>query len=286
MLDNYFVFSTDTLKNKFFINDTQIKVKQIIHAEHRTNPQTILDHVMSLLDLSGSEYVLDLGCGNGFFLREVAKRLTLGGQAVGLDLAPGVLEAARTALLAERLEATLVEGSADDLNAFKDSSFDRVMANYMMHYVPDIPKALQEICRVLRPNGLFVLSTDSSETMPEMYNLHHALIRKLGFPERLYKRSPKGRFCIENGFAPLQTTFKHVSFVPYEDRLLFETHDPFMRFYVLGHSFCGASAVPAIDLTPEMFDRLYAETLHAVQDEIARSGAFVVTKRSGCFVCY
>jgi SAM-dependent methyltransferase len=94
--------------------------------------------------------VLDVGCGQGIDLYRYARH---GARVTGIDLTPRHVELARSHLAAVELPATVVEGDAERL-PFADASFDRVSSNGVLHHTPDLPAALREIRRVLRPRGL------------------------------------------------------------------------------------------------------------------------------------
>lgn len=93
--------------------------------------------------LSADRDVLELGCGTGLILKEIAP---IARRAVGIDISPGMLEKAR----GRGLE--VVEGSATDL-PFEDGSFDTVYSFKVLAHVEDIQKAMREVARVLRPGG-------------------------------------------------------------------------------------------------------------------------------------
>lgn len=282
---DYFRFGIDAIRHDFFDDETMLEVKQRIHRDHRTNPETIVDHLLQCLDLRGRESILDLGCGNGFLLAEVAKHLVDGARVVGLDIAPGILRHARRRFDCLELDAVWVEGSADDLSTFEDDGFDRVMANYMVHYVPDLEAAFAEVRRVLRIDGRFVATTDSVEGMGEMYQVHFDAVTRLGWPEHVMRGSPKHRFSLENGAALLGKHFPRVEVRIYTDQLRFETPEPFMEFYAIGHRYCSARAVPDPTLTDSMFSKLHQTVEETVRKQIEANGAFVVSKRTGSFVC-
>jgi SAM-dependent methyltransferase len=119
------------------------------------------------LSLTGTEQVLDLGCGRGAVLLTVARRLTTG-TAIGLDLwqtkdQSGNSETAtrRNAIaegLADRID--LVTGDMRSL-PFDDASFDLVVSSLALHNVPnsdDRATAVSEALRVLRPGGRLLLA--------------------------------------------------------------------------------------------------------------------------------
>ncbi len=93
--------------------------------------------------------VLDVGCGQGIDLVEYA---SAGARVTGIDLTPRHVELARSHVEALGLTAAVVNGDAEQL-PFADASFDRVSSNGVLHHTPDMPAALHEIRRVLRPGG-------------------------------------------------------------------------------------------------------------------------------------
>jgi SAM-dependent methyltransferase len=89
--------------------------------------------------------VLEVGCGEGRVLRDLKER---GYDLTGLDASPSLLEAARGA----DPDGRYVLGRAEDL-PFEDDSFDLVVAYNVLMDVEDMPQAVAEIARVLRPGG-------------------------------------------------------------------------------------------------------------------------------------
>jgi ubiquinone/menaquinone biosynthesis methyltransferase len=99
--------------------------------------------------------VLDLACGTGDIAFLLAAR---GARVVALDITPRMLDLARRRPEAARSDVAFVAGDMADL-PFPDTSFDLVTTGYGLRNVPDLPKALAEIRRVLAPGGL-LLSLD------------------------------------------------------------------------------------------------------------------------------
>jgi SAM-dependent methyltransferase len=91
--------------------------------------------------------VLEVGCGTGLILGRLAHSAA---EAIGLDVSPGMLGAARARGL------SVVLGSATSL-PFSSASFDLVCSFKVLAHVPDIQQALREVARVTRPGGRMVL---------------------------------------------------------------------------------------------------------------------------------
>jgi ubiquinone/menaquinone biosynthesis C-methylase UbiE len=107
---------------------------------------------IELLDVPPGE-LLDVGMGTGRLCAELDRA---GWRVSGVDLSPAMVAAARRRLphLAERL----VEGPIERL-PFDDASFDAVTATGVLEYATeDLPGAAKELARVLRPDGVVVVS--------------------------------------------------------------------------------------------------------------------------------
>jgi ubiquinone/menaquinone biosynthesis C-methylase UbiE len=103
--------------------------------------------------------ILDVGCGTGEFTSRVA-RLFPHASAIGVDLIETSLELARErcADLGERV--TFQRGDAYEL-PFGDGAFDLVACRHVLQAIPDAPRVLAELVRVLAPGGrLHVIAED------------------------------------------------------------------------------------------------------------------------------
>ena len=128
------------------------------------------------LDYEGSAGldVLDVGCGQG---TDLVAYLRAGARATGVDLTPRHVEIARRHVAACGLEAEVGIGDAEAL-PFEEGSFDRVSSNGVLHHTPDLPAALAEIRRVLRPGGearLIVYNRDSLHYWLQLVLAHGVL---------------------------------------------------------------------------------------------------------------
>jgi ubiquinone/menaquinone biosynthesis C-methylase UbiE len=110
-------------------------------------------------DLAAGDSVLDLGCGRGAALFAAAESVGPSGHALGIDLAPGMVE--RTALDAERhgLSQVRVEHGDADHPPVRDTGWDAAVAAFVLFFLPDPVATATRVREVLRPGGRFVLST-------------------------------------------------------------------------------------------------------------------------------
>jgi arsenite methyltransferase len=107
--------------------------------------------VHEALGAAPGERVLDAGCGPGFYVAETLERVGAQGSVVGVDASGPML-----ALAAKRCEGQdnvrFHEGVVTALPV-ADADFDRALSVQVLEYVADIPAALAELHRVLRPGG-------------------------------------------------------------------------------------------------------------------------------------
>ncbi len=103
------------------------------------------------------EDVLEIGCGTGFFIVNLWQA-GLVERAYATDISPGMVEACRRN--AERVGLTDLIGKAADAEGlpFPDESFDLVVGHAVLHHLPDVPGALRECFRVLKPGGRLVIA--------------------------------------------------------------------------------------------------------------------------------
>jgi arsenite methyltransferase len=114
--------------------------------------------VIERLNLQPGERVLDLGCGSGLESMQAACMVGDEGQVVGLDITADMVEAAiRNAEERQLNNVGFIHGDISCLE-FDGDSFDAVQSNCVINHAPDKGRVFQEIYRVLRPGGRFVIS--------------------------------------------------------------------------------------------------------------------------------
>jgi ubiquinone/menaquinone biosynthesis C-methylase UbiE len=103
--------------------------------------------------------VLDAGCGTGEITARLSARFP-GASFVGIDLEEPHLERARQRCTAFGSRVRFGRGDVLKLE-FRDSSFDLVVSRHVLQSLPDAPRALGEMFRVLRPGGrMHLISED------------------------------------------------------------------------------------------------------------------------------
>lgn len=110
---------------------------------------------LALSRVPAPERVLDVGCGTGYVLRQLAGRLPDTTAFLGVDAAPKMIEVARNNTADERVR--YAHGTAENLPA-ADAAFDLVLTTTSFDHWEDQAKGVAECARVLRPGGTLVLT--------------------------------------------------------------------------------------------------------------------------------
>lgn len=159
-----------------------------------------LDRIGTLIRALPAPRTLDLGCGGG----HVAFAAAAAGAAVtAYDLSAEMLaavtaEAAQRGL--DRIETR--QGAAESL-PFADASFDAVLTRFSAHHWRDVPVALAEARRVLKPDGLLV-ACDAVAPEDPLLDTHLQAIELLRDPSHVrdYRLSEWRAMLEAAGFAP------------------------------------------------------------------------------------
>lgn len=150
---------------------------------------------------------------------------------------------------------------------FPDNCYDVVIANHMLYHVPDLPKAISEVHRVLRSDGKFYTATNGNGGMRTY--LHN--VRKFIDPNTP-SLSDGYSFSLQNGTEILSKYFFDVQSYHYEDSLhITETQDliEWMR-----------STVAISNYSDSDLDKLY----DYFENIRIKHGAIDIPKESGLFV--
>lgn len=135
----------------------------------------LVPHLVAAVGARPGIAALDLCCGHGNVAAGLCKA---GARVTGLDFSPAMLEIARASVS----EARFLEGDAMSLD-FEDSSFDVVTIGFGIPHVPDPPRVLEEVRRVLRPGGRLAFSVWCGPEVDTALGYVFAAIGQHGSPD-------------------------------------------------------------------------------------------------------
>ena len=113
-----------------------------------------IDETLKRVDTAGSKTILDIGCGTGILLDEVQQREN-GIQTFGCDLSFEMLRQTT-----QKENGNLLHISVADATAlpYPSDRFDTIFSTSVFHFIRNPNAALNEMYRVLKPNGRLILT--------------------------------------------------------------------------------------------------------------------------------
>ena len=169
---------------------------------------------------------MDIGCGVGVPLLPVGPTVLERPGVIAGDLSLRQLRSIRRTA-PEQPPRNLVQFDATRL-PFRSASFGATMARHMLYHVPDPRQAAAEAARVIRDDGLFVATTNSSSSRPELQSAHTSAVADLG--GRLVDRMSTN-FDAESGGEKLAGSFRRVDAEPWSGVLAFPTVEEVLDYY-------------------------------------------------------
>ncbi|MEW9920301.1 class I SAM-dependent methyltransferase [Marimonas sp. MJW-29] len=139
-----------------------------------------IPHIVS--NVGGAGKVLDLCCGQGNVTEALAKA---GHAVIGADFSAKMLSHARDKFP----DGEFVEADAQNL-PFGDAEFDAVVCSFGLMHVPDQPKALSEIRRVLKPKGQFIMTSWCGPDVSPVFQVFYSSVQEHGDPSVTMPDSP------------------------------------------------------------------------------------------------
>lgn len=135
------------------------KIKQMLRAEidpaYVDRAEIILNNICKVK----SKNVLEIGCGRGFYLKAL-QQIDPSLKITGIDLDEKYLMEARKNIQNNKVK--VLKGDANKL-LFKDNSFGGIIASEVLEHVPNDDKVLGEIYRVLKKDGVTMISVPNQD---------------------------------------------------------------------------------------------------------------------------
>ena len=250
-------------------NGANLTIRIDLHRQYAVNPMGWFQWLFSLMDIKPGEKILELGCGNGQLWKENQGKIPPGVLVCLSDISEGMVQEAR-----ENLQDILEQGVYQVFDCRQipkeGESFDRAAANHVLFYVKELDLALEEISRVLKPEGVFYCSAYGREHMKEISQLAKEFDSRI----RLSEVNLYDVFGLENGGDILKRHFSQVEQVRYEDHL--EVDDPgALMEYILS---CHGNQL-------EYLSDRYKEFREFLEKKMEKKGYISITKMAGAFIC-
>ncbi len=210
--------------------------------------------------------VLELGCGPGDLWQQNAELIPADWQITLSDFSAGMLKGTKKNLshIGHPFSFQVIDAQSIP---FEAASFDRVIADCMLYHVPDRPRAIAEISRVLKPDGYLYAATFSKQIFSELEDI----FRKCNLSSWLDDVSFAENFCVENGREQLAPHFSHIKLHHLENRLVITDVEPLLAMM--------KTNTPKAEYDEAQFQQLRELT----QQELARKGSMHINFDMGLF---
>ena len=253
------------LKNDQYRDSSNLNARVELHRRFATNSGGWYPWVFNILEtFSPTANVLELGCGPGYMWKECLDRIPDGWSITLSDLSDGMLDAAWRDLVVTGRAFKYQQIDTQSI-PYPDQTFDIVIANFMLHHVPDRPKALREIQRVLVPGGHFVAATSGHAHLSEL----DTWLKKASPDKFIPFNNP---FSLDNGLEQLKPFFSSVEINRYVNELRVTEIEPLME-YIL-------STTKAKDMPQSALLEIRQE----IEDILSQAGEIFITTDSGLFL--
>jgi len=197
--------------------------------------------------------------------KECADRIPTRWNITLSDLSDGMVDAAWRNLVVTGRAFKYEQIDAQSI-PYSDETFDIVIANHMLYHVPDRPKALAEIRRVLKTGGHIIATTVGNRHLAEINKWLKRVSPDTDF-------SPFANpFTLDNGLEQLKSFFPQVEIKRVDDNLCVSEIEPLVAYI--------RSTAKATEISVSVL----AEVRRELENMLSEKGDIFITKDSGLFM--
>ena len=250
-----------------YLNSRNISDRIRLHSLYSQNKEGWFPWLFRMYRPRESMKILELGCGDGSLWSQNKEKLPRNLSLTLSDISQGMLRDAKRNLGGDDPRFVFRAFDCQSI-PFSSDTFDMVIADHVLFYCKDLDKTIQEIKRVLKPEGVFFCSAYGARHMEEISRLVQDFDSRIILSaDKLYEKFGK-----ENGPAILSPYFSQVEWHSYEDSLLVTQAEPLIAYILSCHG----------NQNQYILDK-YKEFRSFVSKKTAEG--FYITKDAGFFSC-
>jgi len=245
------------LTERAYADSSNLRARMSIY-DYRNDTGDWWTWVLEHADWPDGATVLDVGCGPGSYLKQVA--------GIGLDLSEGMARESKQ-------YAPTVVGDVCAL-PIATNAIDRLLAPHMLYHAPDLDRAAEELRRVVAPGGVALVVTNDKSHMGRLVEQFSAVTvddTVMRFVDR---------FNLDNGRALLERHFEHVTIDHWIGELVVPDIEPVVAYADSCRSLYELQLAPGVT-----WDGAMATLRQMVEQDISATGAWRCVTHSGVFVC-
>jgi len=230
--------------------------------------------------------VLDIGCGVGFPLIELAQRLGSNSKIYGIDPWEKALEKVKHKASTLKLtNIELIAKGAEEL-PFEEDYLDLIVSNNGLNNVNDIKQVLSECCRVINKEGQLVFTFNLPNTMKEFYDLYKETLIELNIIDGLENMdvhiNKKRKSIQEMAELVKEAGFKEVNISEHSFNMKFVDGTSMLNYYFIKLYFMK----PWINIVGEnKADKVFHILENKLNELAEEKGVLNLTIPYACFSC-
>ena len=243
-----------------YADSSNLNARFGLHQHYSVNPRGFPEWLFDHVDARESARVLEVGCGPAWLWRKNSDRIPPSWEITVSDFSPGMVSEARSRLSECGLQASHCVCDAQAL-PFLPDSFDALFANHMLYHVPDLHRALAEIGRVLKSDGVLYAATNGRIHLKQI----DVLLDKAQ-PGARWRAESRMGFALDDADLDLDRHFESVEKLEYRDELRVTDPGPLIDFIA-----------SSIDVDPTLHQALETE----ISAQISNRGFYWIGKQAG-----
>lgn len=270
-------FDQAHLRSEAYVDSSRLETRRSLYryAVPRVSfPTWALGHLAE----SSVGSVLDVGCGNGTYLAHLARTHHLE-LLVGVDLSVGMIVEALGGWNAEpRFQLLVADAQA---LPFGDSCFDTLLCMHVLFHVPNIDVAVAEFRRVLRREGVLLVSTNGRDHQRPLREMFDDTVEEIGGKKLPGPVLSSGRrFRLEDAGGVLSRHFQEVALDSINQDLVIPEVDPVLEYLESIRSFHETNLPAGVT-----WESVMAVIQRKVAEAIEVDGSFRSRRHAGVLVC-
>jgi SAM-dependent methyltransferase len=258
------------LKQKQYNNADKLSARIRLHRDFGSTNKSIWDWFFNIVlqEIPTQAQVLEVGTGRGDVWKENQHRIPTSWHLTLTDFSAGMLNDNQTFLgdLAQRMTYNIVDVQNIP---YPDNSFDVVFANMMLYHVPDRPKAIAELRRVLKPDGVLFAMTNGGNHMQEIRQIAHQ-VDEIQEWQSVFKDT----FSLQNGEVQLRQQFADVRMEMFDSHLWVTEAQPLIDYIASMMSIDGEKVIAEHE----------AAIRADIEQRIAADGGIRIEKETGTLI--
>ena len=251
-----------SVENMYISKDT-LSTRVNLHEKYSINKYGWKNWVFDQYKMRKDIKIIEFGCGTGIAWTGKNEQIPEGVSIMLTDISPLMIKKTKANLSSSK-NFTFQAMDIQNIQS-TDRYYDIVIANHLLYHVPNIEKALREISRVIKDDGIFYSTTIGNDHLYELENIYRVFEGRDKF-----SYSSNLSFTLNNGEEILKKYFNKIDLKIYEDYFeITNTND--LMDYIVSYN----------NISKETYDEILEYLDKIILDEkIIR-----IKKNSGMFIC-